>query len=461
MNLHDLAALRPLIPGCGEIRLHKNSTGRVDMLNGDVTANAVSDTMGVSARVLRGRSWGLASAPEATPESVKAVLQAASDNAALLHGRAGGEPLPLRDAPAAKGKWSHATARPRAARKDKLDFLAALDAYTLKACPGLISRRFILNGFDQEKTLVTGGGAECYSFIPRMHVYMFFTTEKDGAPIDLMAPTYGGLGEFEDFFGDPADYYGKIDAFYEELMKKREGVYAEAGLKECVLAPDLAGILAHEAVGHTVEADLVMGGSVAGDLLNRRVASDLVSITDFAHTAMGETCPVPVYFDDEGVAARDAALIENGILTGYMHNRESAARYGAEPAGNARAFAFGDEPLIRMRNTCILPGASKLEDMIASVEDGYFLKNPANGQADMTSEFMFAVEMGYEIKKGRLGRAILNTTVSGVAFEMLKTVTAVSDGVHWVSSGFCGKKQYASVGMGGPAVQCKINIGGR
>jgi TldD protein len=293
-----------------------------------------------------------------------------------------------------------------------------------------------------------------------MHIYMFFVTEKDGAPIDLMAPTYGGLGEFEDFFGDPADYYEKIDAFYEELMKKREGIYPEAGLKECILAPDLAGILAHEAVGHTVEADLVMNGSVASGLLNERVASDLISITDFAHTAMGETCPVPVYFDDEGVAARDAVLIENGILKSYMHNRESAARYGVEPMGNARAFAFGDEPLIRMRNTCILPGASKLSDMIASVEDGYLLKNPANGQADMTGEFMFAVSMGYEIKQGKLGRAILHSTVAGVAFEMLKTVTAVSDDMQWVSSGFCGKKQHASVGMGGPAIQCKISIGG-
>lgn len=459
MNLADLSALRAEIPGYGELRLHRNTTCSIAVLKGDVVANQKAETSGVSARVLQGRNWGLACSPEGTPESVRAVLRSASDNAAFLQGRLRTEPF-TQGGITAKGEWDHSTKRPRVTQKEKLDFLRELDAYAARTYPTLLSRQFSLRCFDQEKTLVTSDGAECRAFIPRSHIYMLLTADKDGTPIDLMAPTYGGLGEFEDFFGDASAYYGKVDELVEELMKKREGVHAEAGVKECILAPDLAGILAHEAVGHTVEADLVMGGSVAGELLGRPVASELVSITDFANTALDETCPVPVYFDDEGVAAKDATLIENGILKGFMHNRESAARFGAEPMGNARAFAFSDEPLIRMRNTCVLPGMSKLSDMIASVGDGYLLQRPGNGQADMTSEFMFAVMMGYEIKNGKLGRAILNTTVSGVAFEMLKTVTAVSDDLDWVSSGFCGKKQAASVGMGGPAILCKISIGG-
>jgi TldD protein len=143
-----------------------------------------------------------------------------------------------------------------------------------------------------------------------------------------------------------------------------------------------------------------------------------------------------------------------------MHDLESAFEFGVSPNGNARAFAYADEPLIRMRNTCIHPGDSKLEDMISAIDDGYYLCHPGNGQADMTSEFMFGVTMGYEIKKGKLGRAILDTTVSGVAFELLKSITAVSQDLKWVSSGFCGKKQAASVGMGGPAIACTINMGG-
>ena len=135
--------------------------------------------------------------------------------------------------------------------------------------------------------------------------------------------------------------------------------------------------------------------------------------------------------------------------------------FGHKPTGNARAYGFYDEPLVRMRNTAILPGKSKIEDMIASIDDGYYLIKSSNGQADSTSEFMFGVTLGYEIKKGKLGKAILDTTISGVAFDMLNTVTMVSDEVSWSCAGMCGKKQSIPVGMGGPAVKCKVNIGGR
>ena len=114
-----------------------------------------------------------------------------------------------------------------------------------------------------------------------------------------------------------------------------------------------------------------------------------------------------------------------------------------------------------MRNTCIHPGTDKLADMIASVDNGYYLTRTQNGQADTTGEFMFGITMGYEIKNGRLGRALRDTTISGVAFNMLKTVDMLSDAVAWDFAGYCGKKQPMPVSMGGPAIRCKVNIGGR
>ena len=86
--------------------------------------------------------------------------------------------------------------------------------------------------------------------------------------------------------------------------------------------------MAHEAIGHTTEADLVLSGSVAGRLLNQEVASPLVTLVDFAHTAFGEVCPVPVYVDDEGTVAQDVTIIEHGVLKGFMHNKESARLFG-------------------------------------------------------------------------------------------------------------------------------------
>jgi TldD protein len=289
---------------------------------------------------------------------------------------------------------------------------------------------------------------------------MMNAESKAGVPVEMFK-AFGGFGSFHDHFSEPEKMYPEIDVLYKRLMDKKEGVYAEAGYKTVVLGGMMGGMLAHEAVGHTVEADLVMGGSVAGPNLGKRVASDLVTMIDFAHTYNGETAPLPVYLDDEGTKAVDAELIKDGILTGYMNSRETAEKYKMKPTGNARGWTFSDEPLIRMRNTCILPGKNTVEELIASVDDGYYLIDSGNGQADLTGEFMFGVTCGYEIKNGKLGRALLDTTVTGVAFEMLKTVDMVSNEVEWSSSGFCGKKQPMAVGMGGPHMRCKIMIGGR
>ena len=311
-----------------------------------------------------------------------------------------------------------------------------------------------------EKNLLTSIGTESYSMTPRALLYIMLTTENNNQPTELM-DVFGGLGQLEDNFVNVESFYSKIDEMVEKLMQKSVGVHAKAGFHDVVLDADLAGILAHEAIGHTTEADLVMGGSVAKDYLNEMVANELVSLTDYAHSVDKKLCPVPVFVDDEGTKAKDVKIIENGILKKYMHNKDSAHELDMELTGNARAFKYSDEPLIRMRNTAISRGKDKLQDMISSIDNGYYLTKTSNGQADSTSEFMFGVVMGYEIKNGKLGQAIKDTTVSGIAFDVLKTVTMISDEMVWSSGGMCGKKQLIPVGMGGPAIKCKLNIGGR
>jgi TldD protein len=213
-------------------------------------------------------------------------------------------------------------------------------------------------------------------------------------------------------------------------------------------------------MGHPCEADLVLGGAVTADLVGQRVASELITMVDFAHHALGQETMIPVYADDEGTPARDAVLIERGLLKDFMSSRETAQALGLQPTGSARAYSPHDEPLVRMRNTAILPGTSKLDDMIAGVEDGYLLMSTSNGQADSTTEFMFGVSLGYEIREGRLGRAIRDTTLSGNAIQALQTVDAVSDDMHWTCAGYCGKKQPMVVSMGGPALRARAHLGG-
>jgi TldD protein len=218
----------------------------------------------------------------------------------------------------------------------------------------------------------------------------------------------------------------------------------------------------HEAIGHTVEADFVQAGSVAAGKLGRRVGSELVTLCDSGtsefYDGAGGTIPV----DDEGVLARKATIIENGILTSYLHNRESAAKFGIEPTGNARAWEYSDQPLIRMRNTYLEPGATTLAEMIATTKDGYLLDGPRNGQADATGEFMFGVQEARRIRDGKLAELVRGVTITGIAFEVMQTVDAVSNEFRWdLGSGYCGKGQPAKVDAGGPYIRCTALLGGK
>lgn len=442
-----------------ELRAQENRNRHIALVQGSLTSNSRSEVSGVCARVYKNGVYGFSSMAECSSLAAETVLKAATENAMFMdrHIQKNKGAFPVIPA----GQIPLGKVISDTEQKRYLEFCKELDAYIAGTYPDLSSRSVIMRADSMEKILCTSDGYNGHTTSPRVHIIFSFNTESaSGDPVELYTPV-GGFGNFEDNFSDPALLYPEIDKLYETLMHKREGVHADAGYKTVVLGGFLSGMIAHEAVGHTVEADLVQSGSVAGPNLGRRVASELVNLVDFAHTAFGKPAPLPVFLDDEGTPAEDAVLIKDGILTGYLNSRESAQHFNMNPLGNARAWSFSDEPLIRMRNTAVLPGKDKLEDIIASVDDGYYLINTNNGQADLTGEFMFGVTMGYEIKKGKLARPILDTTVSGVAFDMLKTVDMVSDEVIWTCSGTCGKKQPMSVGMGGPALRCKIMIGGR
>ena len=443
-----------------ELRVQENRSNGVALLNGDVVSNGKSAASGVSARIFKDGHWGFASNPNISDDAVESVIRSSTDNVRFLNKRDTSRCGIMLPETFINYEKDFTTSKQKNSQKYWIDFLKALDDYIVKKHPKITSRTVVIRALDMEKSLLIATGSTSYSMTPRAHLMISLSADRDGQPVELME-AHGGLGQLEDNFDNPQFYFSMIDEQVEHLLNKVDGVYAVAGEKEVILDAELAGILAHEAIGHTTEADLVMGGSVAGDYMGQQVASSLVSLIDFANNVNDVICPVPVYVDDEGTKSEDVTIIENGVLKNFMHNKDSARHFESTPTGNARAFAFSDEPLIRMRNTAIMPGESKLEEMIASVEDGYYLMKPGNGQADSTSEFMFAVNQGYEIKNGKLGKALMDTTISGVAFDMLKTVDMVSDDMTWVSSGMCGKKQPMPVGMGGPAIRCKVNIGGR
>ncbi len=441
-----------------ESRQHELRKTRLVMVDGNLTSNSEATESGTSARVFNKGYWGFASVPAMDDGSAAKVAKKAVENAQAMC-RFGDQPRIEMPMASHVGEYGF-NGRPPMSRKETVELLETLNEHCNKKYPALKSASFILAQENHEKRLFTSNGSEALSTINRSAFYIVFSAEdKAGQPVELME-VVSGKGNLSDLALSLDMLAPKMDELHGHLQAKRNAVAPRGGKQTVIIAPPLAGMLAHEAMGHPCEADLVLGGAVTGGLLGKEVASELVTMVDLAHSYAGEELMVPVYVDDEGMEAKDVTLIEQGILKGFMSSRETAAKLGITPSGNARAYTFNDEPLVRMRNTAILPGKSKLEDMIANVEDGYYLMRTGNGQADSTTEFMFGVNLAYEIRNGKLGNAITNTTVSGAAINMLKTVDAVSDDIYWECNGYCGKKQPMVVSLGGPALRAQLHLGG-
>jgi TldD protein len=443
-----------------ELRLHNNYQGTVVMTAGTLVTNSATTTGGVSARCYQDGAFGFASLPSLSDDAVPQVLRSAMDNADLLQRRSARAAGDLPEAGAGQGVFDHRTGLTAMTAAEQVDVVRAVDAYLRSSHPDLLNIDVTLSTLGIEKGLVNSVGAATYSFVPRTILYVKLSYQADDGIVDIY-DVYGGFGEAHDQLRNVESLHPGLDRLYQECREKAAGVYCEPGEHDVVMDSALAGILAHEAIGHTCEADIVLGGSIAGDHVGDVVASEKVTLVDAGGRGPGGEGGIAIDVDDEGTPCRDVTIIEKGVLKSFLHNKETARIMGAEPTGNARAYKFDDEPLVRMRNTAIMPGTDKLEDMIAAVDRGYYFKRPTNGQADSTSEFMFGVGCGYEIVDGQLGRAVRDTTIAGVAFDMLKTVTHVSDDMTWSKGGMCGKKQLIPVGMGGPAIKCRIGVGGR
>lgn len=441
-----------------ETRHHELRKTRLVMVDGNLTGNVRSVQAGVSARAYRDGYWGFASAPAGAADVAARVQQQAADNARAMAGFGARASLALPGAHYRGEQAAHGG--PPLAAAECTQRMAELHAHCMKAYPGLRSTRVMVTDEHHVKQLATEGGGQALARIQRAAVYVVLVGEDEqGAPIELME-IVSGIGSLADVDWSLATLAPRLDVLHGHLQAKRHAVPARGGEHTVVLSPDLAGMLAHEAMGHPCEADAVLSGAVTADLQGQRVASELITMVDLAHHYEGRETLCPVYVDDEGTPAEDVVMIDRGVLRQFMHSRETAARLGLPPSGNARAYGPDDEPLVRMRNTAILPGRSSLDDLIAGVDDGYLLLDTSNGQADATTEFMFGVNLAYEIKGGRLGAAVRDTTLSGSALKVLQSVDGVGDTMKWTNNGYCGKKQPMVVSVGGPALRARAHLGG-
>jgi TldD protein len=213
---------------------------------------------------------------------------------------------------------------------------------------------------------------------------------------------------------------------------------APMGKMPVVLSSEAGGTMIHEAIGHGLEADLAQEGlSVFSKKIGEKVASPLITVVDDPTLRQKRGSYA---FDDEGVGSRRTVLVEDGVLKGYLYDRLTAMKDGVEPTGNGRRESYHHKPIPRMSNTMILPGKSKPEEIIRSVEKGLFVKKMGGGQVNtVNGDFVFEVSEGYLIEKGNVAEPIRGAILTGNGPQILKEIDKVGDDLGF-GIGTCGKE---------------------
>jgi len=212
----------------------------------------------------------------------------------------------------------------------------------------------------------------------------------------------------------------------------------KGGAYPVILDNELAGVFVHEAFGHLSEADFVYQSPQAREMmtLGRRFGKPVLNVGDNG-AAPGLRGTLP--FDDEGTPTQDTPLIKNGILVGRLHSRETAAKLGERPTGNARAISFRHPPIVRMTNTYIAPGRGSLEDLIKDISLGVYACGAFGGQT-MLENFSFTAAYGHMIRDGHVAELVKDVVLAGNLFQTLDRIDHIAGDFTWNQmGGGCGK----------------------
>lgn len=440
--------------GYVELRYHRRQTFSVSVKDGKIDTLNNGAIEGTCARVLIEGSWGFASST--SPEKIK-IDKMLEDAASLAKS----------SKPKKKRLVSLAILKPhvdkyetpmkkdprKAAKEELVSLVVDIDKAVRDYSKAIVSDTVTFNIVDDDLAFLSSEGSEIHQRIVRCFGGVMVVAREKGN----IASAYESIGEqsgLEVLEKTPLMNAGLIAA--ERASKLVSAKVAPAGYYPVILENRIVGLLAHEAVGHCAEADLVFGGSFLANKIGEKVASEKVTLVDDGRFPNGFGTMI---YDDEGVPTQKTKMIEKGICKSFLHSRETAQHFGVSPTGNARAWTFEFDPIIRMRNTYIEAGDYTLEELAEDIEEGFFLKGGLSGQADFTGEFMFGTQEAIRIKNGKLAESLRGVTISGNAFEVLKNVDAIGkDFVLRV--GMCGKEQINYVGMGGPSLRTKVLLGG-
>ena len=220
------------------------------------------------------------------------------------------------------------------------------------------------------------------------------------------------------------------------------------------MKPAQPGILLHEAIGHGLEGDFNRKGtSVFSEKLGKRVAAKGITVVDDGSIAERRGS---LSVDDEGTRSQRTVLIEDGILTGYLLDRQNARLMGMDPTGNGRRESYAHPVLPRMTNTFMLAGSDAPDDILSSLERGIYAVNFGGGQVDITSgKYVFTTSEAYYVENGKIQYPVKGATLIGSGHEVLQKVSMIGNDLQLDPGvGTCGKGgQSVPVGVGLPTIR--------
>ncbi len=443
-----LAILREAVAGAddGELFLERRRSEALVFDDGRLRNASYDASEGFGLRAIRGEVAGYAHATEIS----EAALGRAAETARLAVGAGGGTMAP--PPPGTNLKlYTDADPMADAAFGVKVETLREIDAYARALDPRVVQVSATIAASLQEVFILRPEGGLVSDIRPMARLNVSVIVEENGRRESGGTGSGGRAGLAA--LMTPGHWQATAREALRIALVNLRAVPAPAGMMDVALGAGWPGILLHEAVGHGLEGDFNRKKTSAfAGLIGSRVAATGVTVLDDG-TIPGRRGSLTV--DDEGTPSGKNVLIEDGILVGFMQDRQNARLMGVAPTGNGRRESFAHAPMPRMTNTYMLGGDADPADVVAGVKDGIYAVGFGGGQVDITNgKFVFSCTEAYRVKDGRVGDPVKGATLIGDGATALRNIRAIGNDMALDPGiGNCGKAgQWVPVGVGQPTL---------
>jgi TldD protein len=456
-EIQALSTLRAATAGAddGELFLERRRSEALVLDDGRIKTASYDASEGFGLRAVKGEVAGYAHSTHIT----ESALVRAAETARLAVGDGGGT---LADSPVGTNRHLYTDADPIAGATFtvKVDTLREIDAFARALDPRVIQVSATIAASLQEVEILRPDGLRLRDMRPMARLNVSVIVEQNGRRES------GGAGGGGRYGLDGLIARSSWEATAREALRialvNLEAVPAPAGVMDVVLGAGWPGVLLHEAVGHGLEGDFNRKQTSAfAGLMGQQVAAKGVTVLDDG------TIPDrrgSITFDDEGTPSARNVLIEDGILVGYMQDRQNARLMGVAATGNGRRESFAHTPMPRMTNTYMMGGDADPASIVASLKDGIYAVGFGGGQVDITNgKFVFSCTEAYRVQNGKIGAPIKGATLIGDGPTAMRHIRALGNDMALDPGiGNCGKAgQWVPVGVGQPTLMIGgLTVGG-